>query len=60
MSKTNIAIVIYLVVGLALGAIFLDIWSAETSPKALLGIAWTTLFAIALFFAEKEKDEKKD
>ena len=61
MSKTNIAIVIYLV-GLALGAIFLDIWSAETSPKALLGIAWTTLFAIALFFAEKEKEkeEKKD
>ena len=59
MSKTNIAIVIYLI-GLALGAIFLDIWSAETSPKALLGIAWTTLFAIALFFAEKEKQEKKD
>ena len=59
MSKTNIAIVIYLV-GLALGAIFLDIWSAETSPKALLGIGWTTLFAIALFFAEKEKEENKD
>ena len=61
MSKTNIAIVIYLV-GLALGAIFLDIWSAETSPKALLGIGWTSLFAIALFFAEKEKEkeEKKD
>ena len=59
MSKTNIAIVIYLI-GLALGAIFLDIWSAETSPKALLGIGWTALFAIALFYAEKEKEEKKD
>ena len=58
MSKTNIAIVIYLV-GLAIGAIFLDIWSAETSPKALLGIVWTSLFAIALFYDEKEK-EKKD
>ena len=58
MSRTNIAIVIYLI-GLALGAIFLDIWSAETSPKALLGICWTALFAIALFYAEKEK-EKKD
>ena len=59
MSKTNIAIVIYLV-GLALGAIFLDIWSAETSPKALLGIGWTALFAIALFYAEKQKKEEKD
>ena len=57
MSKTNIAIVIYLL-GLALGAIFLYIWSAQTSPKALLGIVWTSLFAIALFYAEKEKEEK--
>ena len=59
MSKTTISIIIY-VLGLILGALVLDIWSAETSPKALLGIAWTTLFAIALFFAEKEKEEKKD
>ena len=51
MSKTNIAIVIYLV-GLALGAIFLDIWSAETSPKALLGMIWTALFLIAIYFVE--------
>ena len=56
MSKTNIAIVIYLV-GLALGAIFLDIWSAETSPKALLGIGWTALLLIGLFFAERNEDE---
>ena len=58
MSKTNIAIVIYLV-GLALGAIFLDIWSAETSPKALLGIGWTTLFAIAYSSLKKKKKRKK-
>ena len=59
MSKTNLAIIIY-VIGIIIGMFVLDIWSAETSPKALLGIAWTTLFAIALFFAEKEKEEKKD
>ena len=59
MSKTSIAIIIY-VLGLVFGALVLDLWSAETSPKALLGIGWTTLFAIALFFAEKEKEEKKD
>tara|TARA_B100000963_G_C22207361_1_gene485759 strand:+ start:82 stop:249 length:168 start_codon:yes stop_codon:yes gene_type:complete len=55
MSKTNIAMIVY-VIGLALGAFFLDIWSAETSPKALLGIIWTALFAIALYYAEKEKN----
>ena len=59
MNKTNLAIIIY-VIGIIIGMFVLDIWSAETSPKALLGIAWTTLFAIALFFAEKEKQEKKD
>ena len=59
MKQSSIAIIIYLI-GVIIGALFLDIWGAETSPKALLGIGWTTLFAIALFFAEKEKEEKKD
>jgi|TARA_Y100000022_G_scaffold9134_1_gene7298 hypothetical protein len=55
MSKSSIAIVIY-VIGLIFGAIFLDIWSANIDPKkALLGIAWTAIFAIALFYAEKKK-----
>tara|TARA_B100000029_G_scaffold457143_1_gene485647 strand:+ start:314 stop:481 length:168 start_codon:yes stop_codon:yes gene_type:complete len=51
MNKTNIAIIIY-VLGLILGALVLDIWSAETSPKALLGILWTTLFLISLYYFE--------
>ena len=55
MSKTNIAIVIYLV-GLALGAIFLDLWSADTSIiKGLVGLGWTALLLIGLFFAEKNE-----
>ena len=45
------------ILGLIFGALVLDLWSAETSPKALLGIGWTALFLIGLFFAEKnEKD----
>ena len=51
MNKTNIAIVIY-VLGLLFGAFVLDIWGAETSPKALLGILWTALFAISLYYLE--------
>ena len=56
MSKSSIVIIIY-IIGLIFGALVLDIWSAETSPKALLGIGWTALFLIALFFADK--NEKK-
>jgi len=55
-NKSTIVIIIY-VIGLIFGALFLDIWSAETSPKSLLGIGWTALLLIGLFFADK--DEKK-
>ncbi|WP_440692464.1 hypothetical protein [Candidatus Pelagibacter sp. HIMB1695] len=56
MSKSTIVVIIY-IIGLIFGALVLDMWSAETSPKALLGIGWTALFLIGLFFSEK--NEKK-
>jgi hypothetical protein len=52
MNKSIIVIIIY-ILGLVFGAVILDIWSAETSPKALLGIAWTALLLIGLFLTEK-------
>ena len=55
MNKTNIAIIVY-VLGLIFGALVLDMWSAETSPKALLGIIWTSLFLVALFYTEQTKN----
>ena len=55
MNKTNLAIIIY-VLGIVFGIFVLDIWSAETSPKALLGIIWTALFAIALYYSEKKEN----
>ena len=57
MSKTSIVIIIY-IFGLIAGALFLNIWSADTSVfKGLLGLGWTALLLIGLFFAEKyEKD----
>ena len=54
MSKSTTVVIIY-IIGLIFGALILDIWSAETSPKALLGIGWTALFLIGLFFAEKNE-----
>ena len=53
MNKTNLAIIIY-ILGIVFGIFVLDIWSSETSPKALLGIIWTALFAIALYYSEKK------
>ena len=54
MSKSTIVIIIY-ILGLIFGALVLNIWSAETSPKSLLGIGWTALLLIGLFYAEKNE-----
>ena len=47
-------IIIY-VIGLIFGALVLNMWSAQTSPKALLGIGWTALLLIGLFLTEKNE-----
>jgi hypothetical protein len=54
MRKSNLVIIIY-IIGLIFGAVVLDLWSADTSPKALLGIGWTTLLLIGLFITEKNE-----
>ena len=54
MNKSSIIILIY-IIGLIFGALILDMWSAQTSPKALLGIGWTTLLLIGLFLTEKNE-----
>ena len=56
MNKSTLVITVY-VIGLIFGALVLDMWSAETSPKALLGIGWTALLLIGLYLTEK--NEKK-
>jgi hypothetical protein len=56
MYKSTIVIIVY-IIGLIFGAVVLDIWSAQTSPKALLGIGWTAFLLIGLYLTEK--NEKK-
>jgi hypothetical protein len=56
MNKSLITIIIY-IAGLIFGALILDLWSAETGPKAFIGMFWTAIFLIALFYADK--NEKK-
>ena len=54
MNKSTIIIIIY-ILGLIFGALVLNMWSAETSPKALLGIGWTALLLVGLFLTEKNE-----
>ena len=53
MDKSTIVIIIY-IAGLVFGTLVLDIWSANTSPKALIGIGWTALLLVGLFLTEKK------
>jgi len=52
MTKSTIAILVY-ILGLIFGALVLDVWSAETGPKAFIGIAWTAILLVALLYADK-------
>ena len=57
MNKTIIISVIY-IIGVLIGAFFLDIWGAETSfVKTISVFVWTIIFLIALFYFDK--NEKK-
>jgi len=57
MNKVKIISIIY-ATGIIIGALFLDVWGAETTPlKTLSVFAWTVIFIIALFFVDK--NEKK-
>ena len=55
MRQSSIAIIIY-IIGVVFGALFLDIWGAETSvKKGLIALGWTALLMIALFYADKNE-----
>ena len=54
MSKSIVIIIIY-ILGLIFAALFLDLWSAKTSPKTILGIGWTALFLIGLYLTKKNE-----
>ncbi len=57
MKQSSIAIIIY-IIGVIIGALFLDIWGAETSvKKGLIALGWTALLMIALFYADKNDQQ---
>ena len=55
MSKVKIVSIIY-ALGIIVGALFLNVWGADTnSLKTLSVFAWTVIFIIALFFVDKNE-----
>ena len=56
-SKTSLVVIIY-IIGVVLGAFFLDIWGAETSmKKGFIALGWTALFLVGIFFVDRDKEE---
>ena len=54
MNLSLLSIIIY-AAGILIGAFFLDIWGAETTIlKGIIGLVWTAIFLITLFYAEKK------
>jgi|TARA_B110000438_G_C15531234_1_gene528512 hypothetical protein len=57
MDKLTILTIFY-IVGVIIGALFLDVWGAETTfIKTMSIFLWTIIFLIALF--NIDKNEKK-
>ena len=57
MNKTTIVTIIY-ILGIIIGAFFLDAWGSETSfIKTISVFVWTIIFLITLIYFDK--NEKK-
>ena len=55
MSKVKIATIIY-VIGIIIGALFFDVWGAETTPQKTISVfIWTVIFIITLFYADRDE-----
>ena len=55
MNKTISVALIY-IIGVLIGAFFLNVWDAETSfIKTISIFVWTIVFLIALFYADKHE-----
>ena len=55
MNKITIITIIYSI-GIIIGALFLDVWGAETSfIKTMSVFIWTIVFLISLFYLQKKE-----
>ena len=53
MNKLSLLTIVY-IAGVIIGALFLDVWGAETTfIKTMSIFLWTIIFLIALFYVDK-------
>ena len=53
MNKLTLITILY-VIGVLIGALFFDVWGAETTFMKTISIfLWTIIFLIALFYVDK-------
>ena len=53
MNKLTLTTILY-VIGVLIGALFFDVWGAETTfIKTMSIFLWTIIFLIALFYVDK-------
>jgi hypothetical protein len=57
MNKIKIVSIIY-AIGIIIGALFFDVWGAETTfLKTISVFIWTIIFLIALFYIDKKQKQ---
>ena len=57
MNKLTLLTIIY-IVGIIVGALFFDVWGAETTfLKTMSVFIWTIIFLIVLFYIDKKQKQ---
>ena len=55
MKKLTILTIVY-IIGIIIGALFFDVWGAETTfIKTMSVFVWTIIFLIVLFYIDKKQ-----
>ena len=55
MNKLTLLTIFY-IIGIIIGALFFDVWGAETTfLKTMSVFIWTIIFLIALFYIDKKQ-----
>ena len=55
MSKVKLISIVY-AIGIIIGALFFDVWGADTTTiKTISVFIWTVIFLIILFFVDKNE-----
>ena len=55
MNKLTILTIVY-IIGIIIGALFFDVWGAETTFIITMSVfVWTIIFLIVLFYIDKKQ-----